>query len=381
MRLAFLLYQYSPLGGKQLDCRYILEELTRRGHNCRLYCPDWQGEEIEGVDTRLVTAAALGSHRRRQRFLTSVQADLTRDPVAGVIGFDAMPGLDIFYAYDPCYLDAARREQGLLGRRGARFRHFADCERAVFAPGSDTEILLLWETERDNFVSHYQTPLQRMHVLPAGVAPGRRAPDDAAQRRKYVRNSLGLEPLELTLLFVGSRFTDRGLDRVITALAHAREAQPNEKFRLLVVGEDKPKKFQRLARRLGVADGIEFLGGREDVPDLMLGADVLVHPALLEPTGAVLLDAIAAGLSVIATDVCACVEQVKIARAGILLPAPFSQEQLDQAVLRNIDGVYRAECRRSALQYAQLTDLFSKHRLGADVIEKLIGRKHGAIDG
>ena len=110
----------------------------------------------------------------------------------------------------------------------------------------------------------------------------------------------------------------------------------------------------------------------------MLGADLLVHPARNEAAGAVLLEALVAGLPVVVTDICGYAQHVKAARAGILLPAPFSQEQLDRVVLRYIDGIFRAECRSSALQYARLNDLYSMHRRGAELIEKLISQKCAA---
>ena len=87
-------------------------------------------------------ASAISNHRRDERFLQWVQADLADDPVDGVVGFNKMPGLDVYYAGDPCYLEKALTERGWLYRRGARYRHFAAWERAVFGCDSDTEILL-----------------------------------------------------------------------------------------------------------------------------------------------------------------------------------------------------------------------------------------------
>lgn len=378
MRLAFLLYRYFPHAGRPRDLQCLVEEFSQRGHYCRVYCISWQGAALEGVDIRRVPAAGLSSHRREQRFHAWVNTDLAKDPVDGVIGFDKMPGLDIYFAADTCYLEASSRERSRFYRRNAATRHCTEWEQAIFGPGSTTQILLLSAAQRDVYEQHYHTPPQRMHLLPPGVAAARRAPADASERRKAVRASLGIESQELTLLFVGSRFANKGLDRVITALAHVRDAQPSVKTRLLVVGHDKPKHFQRLAKRLGVVDGVQFLGGREDVTDLMLGADMLVHPARSEAAGVVLLEALAAGLPVVVTDVCGYAHHVKSARAGILLPSPFSQEQLDRAVLRYIDGIFRAECRGSGLQYARLTDLYSMPRVAADMIENLVSQKADA---
>lgn len=381
MRLALVLYKYFPYGGLQRDCLRFASALTQRGHHCRVYCIAWQGERPAGVDVRCFPVNALRSHTRNERFLERVRADLAADAVDAVIGFNKMPGLDIYFAGDSCYLERAQRERGQLYRRSARFAHFAKWEAAVFAPVSDTQILLLSESQRESFSRHYATPAQRMHLLPPGVAPERRAPADASERRKAVRARLALDTQSLALLFVGSGFTTKGLDRAIIALAHLRIQQPNVIARLLVAGQDKPRRFQRLARRLKVADKVEFLGGRDDIADLMLAADLLIHPARDEAGGIVLLEALAAGLPVVATDVCGYAQHVAAARAGIVLPSPFSQEQLDRAVMRYIDGVFRADCRSSALLYARLTDLYSMHSRGAQLIEDLLLQRRGATSG
>ena len=108
----------------------------------------------------------------------------------------------------------------------------------------------------------------------------------------------------------------------------------------------------------------------------MSGVDLLIHPAVEEPAGIVLLEALAVGLPAVVTDVCGYAHHVKAARAGILLPARFSQEQLDRAVMRYIDGIFPAECRSSALLYVGLTDLYSMYPQGADLIEELISQNN-----
>ncbi|MDB4542919.1 glycosyltransferase family 4 protein [bacterium] len=380
MQLAFLLYKYFPFGGMQRDLRRFVEEVQARGHHCRIYYISWQGDPLEGADLRRVPASATSNHRRDERFLHWVQADMSKDPVDGVIGFNKMPGLDVYYAADPCYLDKAESERGWLYRRSARYRHFAAWEHAVFGADSDTDILLISDTERLKFEQHYHTRPGRMHMLPPGVSRDRRAPEDALERRRAMRQSFGFEAQELVLLFVGSGFVTKGLDRAIHTVAKVRAEQPNVQLRLLVVGQDKPRRFKRLSKRLGVADRVNFLGGRDDIPDLLLGADLLIHPALAEAAGIVLLEAVAAGLPVVVTEVCGYAHHVKAARAGIVLPAPFSQDQLDRAVMRMIDGVFRADCRQSALLYARLTDLYSMHELGAELMLELIRRKRARAD-
>ena len=374
MRLALLLYKYFPYGGMQRDFLAFARELQQRGCTCRVYYISWQGEPLSGAELRRVPVTALSNFRRDQRFLRWVQADIAADPVDGVIGFNKMPGLDVYFAADPCFLDKALKRSWWY-RRTARFRHFAAWERAVFDPRGSTRILTISQQQQETFQHHYQTPPSRMYLLPPGVSPQRRAPENAPSLRRSKREELGILPQELVLLLVGSGFVTKGLDRAIRCVANVRVQQPSVKLRLLVVGQDKPRRFRQLCKRQGVADAVFFLGGRDDVSELMLAADVLVHPARSEAAGVVLLEALVAGLPVVATDVCGYAEHVKAARGGLVLPSPFNQEELDRAVMRNIDGVFRFDCRESALLYAHLTDLYSMHSSGADLMVEFIRQK------
>lgn len=371
MRLAFVIYTYFPFGGLQRDMLRIAAELHARGHDIRIYCAAWEGPAPDGMQVRCLRARRWGNSARNEVFQRKVAADLAREPVDAVIGFNKMPGLDIYFAGDGCFAEQALLRGGLF-RRGKRYRQFAADERAVFDSGAATRILLLTERQREAFRRHYDTPDARMVTLPPGVAADRRAPEDASQRRRAMRASLGLAEGELALLFVGSGFRTKGLDRAISALAALCREQPSVTARLLVAGQDKRRDYHRQAYRQGVGKQVAFLGGRDDVLDLMLAADVLVHPARAEAGGLVLLEAIAAGLPVLATEVCGYAPHVKQSRAGFVLPEPFDQAQLDRALMRCIDGVFRADCREAALLYARLTDLYSLPVAAADQVERWV---------
>ena len=172
------------------------------------------------------------------------------------------------------------------------------------------------------------------------------------------------------LLFVGSGFIKKGLDRAIRALAAARAAKPGEDIRLYIVGQDRERRFRQLAQQLKLEDALHFLGGRDDVPDLLLAADLLVHPALDEAAGIVLLEALVAGLPVLVTDVCGYAHHIAAAGAGRVLASPFDQAALDAAVIAGLDRDWQASCRQAALDYAEREDLYSMHRTGARWIEE-----------
>jgi UDP-glucose:(heptosyl)LPS alpha-1,3-glucosyltransferase len=374
VKLAFLLYRYFPYGGMQRDFRRFVEELLLRGHVCRIYCHRWDGDVIAGTQLRRVPVKALQNHRRNERFLCWVQDDLRADPVDAVVGFNKMPGLDIYFAADSCYVDWALHERGRMYRLSPRYRHFAAWERAVFQRGGHTDVLLISATERDKFLHHYHTEAERLHMLPPGIDPARRAPPDSPERRLRKRAELDLPGDCHTLLFVGSGFRKKGLDRAIRSVAQLQSAQPGREVRLLIAGQDREYPFRRLARRLGVERSVRFLGGRDDVSDLMLAADALVHPALDEAAGIVLLEALVAGLPVLVTDICGYAHYIADAGCGIVLDSPFRQEALDTAVRHSLDPGFLQRCSSAGLAYAAREDLYSMHRTGAEIIERLARR-------
>jgi len=372
MQLAFLLYKYFPFGGMQRDFKRFVEEVQHRGHQCRVYYVSWQGEPLAGADLRPVPVKALSNQRRNTLFYDWVTADIAADPVDGVIGFNKMPGLDVYYAADSCYLAKAMEERSWLYRLGSRYRHFAAYERAVFSRESKTEILLISETEKTKFDKYYRTPERRLHMLPPGISQDRRAPPDAASRRARARSALGLVEGDQVLLFVGSGFIKKGLDRAIRALAAMRQSSPEQSIHLYVVGQDKERRFRRLADRLSVSQDVSFLGGRDDIPDLLLASDVLIHPALDEAAGIVLLEALVAGLPVLVTDVCGYAHHIASAGAGLVIESPFKQQSLNDAVVKTLDPGYLRTCKENALAYAEHEDLYSMHRTGAALIEKFV---------
>lgn len=368
MRLAFILYKYFPFGGLQRDFLRIALECQRRGHGIRVYTPIWEGEVPAGFDVRVVPVKALFNHRRNEKLQAWVEADLARDPVDRVVGFNKMPGLDVYYAADGCFEDKAQTLRSGLYRQWGRYRHFADYERAVFDPASKTEILMISEVQQPLFVKHYGTPATRFHLLPPGIAADRRAPANAAEIRAAFRREFGLGDDERLVVQIGSGFKTKGLDRTLKAVAALPRALRG-RTRLIVIGQDDPKPFLLQMKALGIADRVSILKGRSDIPRFLLGADLLIHPAYNENTGTVLLEALVAGLPVLVTDVCGYAHYIADADAGQVLPSPFEQARLDRGLADMLaDDEARARWSRNGLAFAEHADLYSMPERAADVI-------------
>ena len=373
LRLAFVLYKYFPYGGLQRDFLRIAGNAMARGHRVTVLTTAWEGESPAGLDIRLLPARGWSNHRRMLHFATDVSTALnTSGPWDAVVGFNKLPGLDLYYAADPCYAAAIDDGKPAWYRLTGRYRSYAQLERAVFAPQATTRILLIAEPELARFQASYDTPSERFVLLPPGIARDRVAGTDADRVRAQTRAAMRLEADQLLLLQVGSAFRTKGVDRSLHAVAGLPE-EVKRRVHLMVAGRGEPAPLLRLAKRLDIDSRVTFLGARDDVPQLLLAADLLVHPARTENTGTVLLEAMAAGLPVLTTANCGYSSHVLAGQAGRVASVPFNQERFNQLLFDMLSSSELQEWGRSGLAYARTTDIYSMPERAVDAIETVAG--------
>ena len=143
MIVAFCLYKYFPFGGLQRDFMRIAQTVAARGHHVRVYTQSWEGECPDVFELVLVPVKSRTNHGRNAEYCSWVQAHLLQHPVDRVVGFNKMPGLDLYYAADVCYAEKVAQEKGFLYRLTSRYRHYAEFERATFEQGKPTQLLML----------------------------------------------------------------------------------------------------------------------------------------------------------------------------------------------------------------------------------------------
>src|SRR5262249_41673946 len=115
-------------------------------------------------------------------------------------------------------------------------------------------------------------------------------------------------------------------------LASARSRQPDLRGRIIGEGPERAK-LTELAGRLGLLpDGVEFLGERDDVPALLREADMLVLTSDDEGVPNVVLEAMAAGLPVVATPAGDTPDIVEDGVTGLIVPIGDASAIADRIV-------------------------------------------------
>ena len=375
LHIAFALYRYFPFGGLQRDMLRIAHACVERGVSVKIFCAEWEGELPAGIAVERLPVSGFTNHARNRSFAEAVKKYLQREAVDLVVGFNKMPGLDVYYAADTCFKAKLMQERLPQLRFLPRYRQYLRDEKAVFGKDSHTKILAIAQRSVDEYEKYYAGAAQRCTVLPPGINPDRRAGVHALQQREDFRREWRLSENDRLLLSIGSGFRTKGVDRTIRALA-ALSPAILQRTRLMVIGQDRPDKFLRLAAQLGVEKNIQFLAGRDDIPQFLLGADVLLHPAYRENTGTVLLEAAVAGLPVLTTAVCGYSHYLRDYACGVVVDEPFSQGALNSALENMLqDDAQCAQWRENALRMAETADIYSLFERAADFIVAAAGKK------
>lgn len=370
MQLAFALFHYFPYGGLERDMLAIARACVARGHNVTIYCGGWEGDLPGDVQVVDLGVRGFTNHRRNAGFVYRLQTALLGQPDTAVIGFNKMPGLDVYYAADVCFAEKAVNERNIFYRLTPRCRQFMAMEKAVFGASSHTQVLMISQPQFAVYQRHWQTQSERLHLLPPGIRRERIMPADYAQQRPRLRQKYGIKDDEYLLLMVGSDFRRKGLDRSIRGLAALPEML-RRRCKLWIAGQDKSAGFRQLALAQGVSDQVSILGGRDDVSQLLWAADALLHPAYSENTGTVLLEGMVAGLPVIATEVCGYAHYIDDQHMGEVIPATVTPLQMADAierVLTNDGDIWRQRARH----FAETADVFSMPERAAQFIEQAV---------
>jgi glycosyltransferase involved in cell wall biosynthesis len=144
--------------------------------------------------------------------------------------------------------------------------------------------------------------------------------------RERVRAELGLGE-HVTLGCIARMSPNKGHSFLFEAVRDLAPEFPD--VRLMLVGEGDPQPYREAARAAGIEGRTLFLGQRADVPACLRAMDVVVLPSLSESFSQVIIEALAAGRPLVATDVGGAREVIADADNALLVPAR------DSAALRD----------------------------------------------
>jgi UDP-glucose:(heptosyl)LPS alpha-1,3-glucosyltransferase len=302
-KLALVRRRWVPDGGGERFTALLAGALAGAGCAVSIVSARWD-EPAGPVSHRRVPTLEWGELVSLLSFTVNAARYLRRDAYDLIQSHAKLPWQDIYRAGDGCHREWLRVRAACQAtprpqrhRLTAVDRAILFLERALFTRRRYRLIVAISARVRADLVRHYAVPPEHIRVIYNGVDTRRFHPavrpglGDGARRRLEVPEGA------LLALFMGTGFERKGLVHLLRALPDA-----GERIWLVVAGRDaQVDSYRALARSLGVAERVRFLGPVPQ-PELMYAAaDALVLPTIYEPFSNACLEALACGLPVVTT--------------------------------------------------------------------------------
>jgi glycosyltransferase involved in cell wall biosynthesis len=184
------------------------------------------------------------------------------------------------------------------------------------------QVVALTTIEARDYVTLGVLNADRISVIHSGVDLNRYQKGNNDHIRK--RKELVVSPDSLVVGYVGWLIPIKGVTYLVSAMSRVVEQHPESMLVLVGKGDDRGEeetKVKKQVESLGLADKVRFLGWRPDVDEIMGCFDIFVLPSLNEGMGRVLVEAMAAGLPIVGSQVGGIPDLVKDGKNGLLVPA------------------------------------------------------------
>lgn len=373
-----VIFRMVPENGMRNCLLRIAEAAHRRGHDVTVFTTETKGEHPAYL--RVITIPNLPHlyHKRVREFFRILQESFRTEKQDVTLGFNRGPGLDFYFSGGNCFVFTERQDRsGVYRLFNREYAARAALEQEVFSPGAKTKIFHFSDEQKSQFIRTFHTPENRFLQLPPAANQDCRRGGDYAERRAAMRRRFSAGESELVLVQIATNMMRKGVDRSILAVASLPE-EIRARVRLCLVGRELPKLRQLVAEQ-HLENQVFFEGVQYKVRDYLFAADFLLHPARVEVTGPMLLEALDAGVPVLCTDLCGyapCV--VKSHAGGTVAGKAFDQMELNVSLLSFLwNPEQLRELSGYALDFMKHHDSFAYADAVVDAMEQK-GTSHAA---
>jgi UDP-glucose:(heptosyl)LPS alpha-1,3-glucosyltransferase len=332
MRIALVHMRQAAIGGTELVLNTLAAHLATLGHDVTIVCRSRESQPHPRVEFAVLRSLAVGGAWRMWAFAADVERHVASARYDLVLALGKTWTHDVIRTGGGSHATFVERARVFEGRNTTLKDLLAlKIERRGFAPGNYKRVIANSRMVARDIGARYAVPERDIEVVYNGVDLERFHPREREHGRE-LRRTLGLGERHLVFLFLGSGFRRKGLERTLHAFRAVSAARADA--RLLVVGEDSTRStHQRLARDLGIASCVQFLGARADAPVCFAASDVHVLPTWYDSFGFTVLEALATGVPVITTDAAGAAELVDDGVHGSVLRGACTSDELGAAML------------------------------------------------
>jgi len=389
MNIALCYENVLPARG---GCETYIADLSRRlvadGHEVHLYACRWDASVLPAAINYHPLPLQPGPRFLRPwRFGAACLRAMRGGNHTVSVGFDKTWGQDILYPQGGLHVASAAHNllkyATPVVRSFARVGKWLDLAHWSFTLLEHRQylrtprplVIVNSDMVRRHFEHYYDFQPGELRVVRSAIDPARFISHDRLRLRMQWRQEKGIAPDETVGLFVAMNYRLKGLEPLLHAVARLPADAP---FHLLVAGNPGTGSYETLARRLGIADRVHFLGPQREVHHCYFAADFLVHPTFYDPCSLVVLEALACGLPVITSRFNGASELLHPPKDGYVIADPNDHAELAKCMTQLLDPVRRNACARAARRTAAAWTFEQHYQQLLQVFAEAAARKRAA---
>lgn len=215
-----------------------------------------------------------------------------------------------------------------------------------------SDLLIVMNSYETSYYKKLGVRQDKIRKIPIGIKTHKFR--SSIDMRQHLRKELGVKN-NFTIGFVGRFSKEKNLVTLLMAFAKALEH--NNKMKLVLVGDGPVRKeLHLIANKLGIVNDVIFTGIRYDVNRILSAIDLFILPSYTEGCPTSLIEAMAAGKAIVASDISGVQEVVGNGEEAVLI-SPHSVDALKQAILfLSSDSALRVKLSDRAKEKARLYD-------------------------
>jgi UDP-glucose:(heptosyl)LPS alpha-1,3-glucosyltransferase len=329
MRIALCHKCLDERGGTERDFHLTAKGLRDLGHEIHLFCGDFAIEAPAGTFAHKVPLLRFGRTAELWSFALNAPRVVQKFNCDIIVGFGRMLVQDVLRSGGGCHKIFLEKlgQYGGPSRRiwqkvSVYHRSILAIEKRQFSAEGFKRAIAVSQEVKHEFRTAYAVADDKIVVLYNGVDQQRFHPSLRARWRNAIRNECHI-PLEApVILFVGSGFRRKGLDRLLRIWDSPRLGNAF----LLVVGDDARMRDYKTWATKQAPGRIIFVGRQDKVERFYGAADLVALPSIQEAFGNVILEALASGLPVVVSRAVGAAELLKGSLAEGIIDKPEEAE-------------------------------------------------------
>jgi len=313
LKIAFLVKRFCRSGGKELYAVEVARGLVNRGHEVDIFSHVADAKLIRGITFHKVPKRfTFSGVLNTLSFMRDTTKMLQNNAYDIIHSHERNYKQDILTLHSFSYISGLEKYSGI---RRIEQKYFS--LRSLFYLWLEkkqmaTPWLISVSDEITKDVGRRYNRTQNIVVIPPGVDTELFHPDVIVKERAAARNRIQAADNELVIIFVGSAFKRKGLDRLFPAISNG--------MRLLVVGSgENLRPYKRKVKQYGIERQVQFVGRADDVRKYLAAADIVALPSRSEAFGISILEGMACGLPVIVSANSGVAALIKHEENGFLM--------------------------------------------------------------